>query len=301
MLLMNISEILLSAVRVATPLMLMALGSLLCQRTGVFNIAFEGLSLLGAFAAVAFVIFFKGNAWAGLAGGMLAGVFFSAIYALFVVKFKADYVIASIAINVLGLGLTSYLLRALFHVQGKVVANNIQKLRMITIPVLKDIPVLGALSGQSIVTYFALAMVAVIYILLFKTKHGLNICAVGESELVAVSAGINPAAVRWAVLLAAGALAGLAGAYLSTVIVSQFSENMIQGRGYNAFTAMVFGNAHPVLSVLVCLLFGLADTLGIRIELAGLAIPPSLISMFPFVLALIALAISSYTTSRRTR
>lgn len=241
-----ISDTMASMIRMATPLMLMALGGLLCQRAGVFNIALEGFSLVGAFAAIAVVQFTGGSVWAGLIGAMIAGVVYSSLYALFVTKFKADYIIASIAMNMLGLGLTSYLLRTMFDVQGAYSPDTIHKLSMINIPVIKDIPILNCLSGQSIVTYIAIALIVVIYIMLFKTKMGLSICAVGESELAAKTAGIKPNVIRWEVILISGALCGLAGAYLSTISVSQFSENMIQGRGFNAFTAFVFGGAHPV-------------------------------------------------------
>ena len=291
-----ISDTMASMIRMATPLMLMALGGLLCQRAGVFNIALEGFSLVGAFAAIAVVQFTGGSVWAGLIGAMIAGVVYSSLYALFVTKFKADYIIASIAMNMLGLGLTSYLLRTMFDVQGAYSPDTIHKLSMINIPVIKDIPILNCLSGQSIVTYIAIVLIVVIYIMLFKTKMGLSICAVGESELAAKTAGIKPNVIRWEVILISGALCGLAGAYLSTISVSQFSENMIQGRGFNAFTAFVFGGAHPVYSSLVTLLFGLADAVGIRIELLGSNISPSIIKMFPYVLAIVALMISSYTT-----
>lgn len=294
-----ISDTLASMIRIATPLMLMALGGLLCQRAGVFNIALEGFALIGAFAGVAFVQISGGNVFMGMLGALLAGTLYSCIFALFVTKFKADNIIASIAMNMLGLGLTSYLLRAVFEVQGRLAPEVIHKLEPINIPFIKDIPILKCISGQSIVTYFAILMVVVIYIMLFKTKSGLAICAVGESVEASKTAGIKPYAVRWKVILISGALCGLAGAYLSTVIVSQFSENMIQGRGFNAFTALIFGNAHPVWSVLVTLLFGLADAIGIRIELVGMNISPSIIKMFPFILAILTLAISSYMSKLR--
>lgn len=290
-----ISDTLASMIRMATPLMLMALGGLLCQRAGVFNIALEGFGLVGAFAAIAVVQFTGGNVWAGLFGAMVVGALYSALYALFVTKFKADNIIASIAMNTLGIGLTSYLLRAMFDVQGAYSPDKIHKLEMIKIPVIKDIPILSCLSGQSIVTYFAIIMVAVIYVMLFKTKLGLAICAVGESEVAAKTAGIKPNLIKWQVVLMSGAFCGLAGAYLSTISVSQFSENMVQGRGFNAFTAFVFGGAHPVFASLVTLLFGLADAVGIRIELLGMDISPSIIKMFPFLFAIVALMISSYT------
>lgn len=290
-----ISDTLASTIRIATPLLLMALGGLLCQRAGVFNIALEGFSLIGAFAAIAVVQFTGGNVWIGLLGAAAVGAVYSSLYALFVTRFKANHIIASIAMNTLAAGLTSYLLRSMFEVQGAYSPDNINKLDMIQIPVLKNIPILNCLSGQSIMTYFAIAMVAVIYILLFRTKAGLNICAVGESEDAAKTAGVRPGLVRLQVILASGALCGLAGAYLSTISVSQFSEDMVQGRGFNAFTAFVFGNAHPAATALVSLLFGFADAIGIRIELIGMNIPPSIIKMFPYILAIVALVISSYT------
>ncbi len=296
-----ISDTLASTIRMATPLLLMALGGLLCQRAGVFNIALEGFSLIGAFAAVAVVQFTGGSVWMGLLGAAVIGIMYSALYALFVTKFKANNIIASIAMNTLAAGVTSYLLRAMFDVQGAYSPDEIHKLNMIRIPILEEIPILNALSGQSIITYLAILMVVIIYILLFRTKAGLNICAVGESEEAARTAGVRPAFVKCQVVLASGALCGLAGAYLSIISVSQFSEDMIQGRGFNAFTAFVFGNAHPIATALVSLLFGFADAIGIRIELLGLNIPPSIIKMFPYVLAIVALAISSYTMKLKVK
>jgi len=290
-----ISELLSSMIRIATPLILMALGGLLCQRAGVFNIALEGFALIGAFSAIAVVEVVGGNVWIGMLGAITFGILYSCIFALFVTKFKANHIIVSIAMNMLALGATSYLLRAMFDVQGRLAPSNINKLNMIHIPILRNIPILNCLSGQSIVTYFAIFMIVAVYIVLFKTRIGLNICAVGESADAAQTAGVSPSVVRWQVVLFSGALSGLAGAYLSTVIVSQFSEDMVQGRGFTAFTALVFGGAQPIWTALVTLLFGLADAVGIRIELVGMNISPSIIKMFPFLLAILALAISSYT------
>lgn len=296
-----ISDTLASMIRIATPLMLMALGGLLCDRAGVFNIAMEGFALVGAFAAVACVQFSGGSVWIGLLGALVIGALYSAIFGLFVTKFKADNIIASLAMNTLGAGLTSYLLRAMFDVQGAYAPDNIEKLSMIEIPIIKDIPILNCISGQSIVTYFAVILMIAIYIMLFKTKTGLGICAVGESDVAARTAGIKPELVKWKVVLMSGALSGLAGAYLSIISVSQFSEDMVQGRGFTAFTIYVFGASHPIFASLVSLLFGLAEALGIRIELLGLSIPPAIIDMFPYMLAIAALAVSSYIRKRKVQ
>ncbi|MCU6746073.1 MULTISPECIES: ABC transporter permease [Lachnospiraceae] len=296
-----ITDTLASMIRIATPLMLMALGGLLCDRAGVFNIAMEGFALVGAFAAVAAVQFSGGSVWMGLLAAILVGALYSALFGLFVTKFKADNIIASIAMNTLGAGLTSYLLRAIFGVQGAFAPDKINKLPMIQIPIIKDIPILKCISGQSIVTYFTVLLIIAIFIMLFRTKTGLAVCAVGESDVAARTAGIKPELVKWKVILISGALSGLAGAYLSTISVSQFSENMIQGRGFTAFTAYVFGGSHPIFASLVSLLFGLAEAIGIRIELMGMDISPSIISMFPYMLAIAALAVSSYMMKRKLK
>jgi len=291
-----------SMLRIATPLALAAIGGLLCQRAAVFNIALEGFMLMGSFASIAFVVLSGGSVWIGLLGSIFAGVVLSAVFGLSVIRFKANAIIAGIAINLFSLGMTSYLLRAAFDVQGRLKPAVIHKLEPVTLPLIDKIPFIGkAISGHSIVTYFSIVLVILTYILLFRTETGLKICAVGESEDAARTAGIRPDRIRWLVVLLSGAFCGMAGFYLSTEIVSQFSENMVQGRGFTAFTAVVFGAAHPIAVWLVTLLFGLADAIGIRIELAGTGIPPSIIKMFPFILAIVALTISSYSEKLRMK
>lgn len=290
----TVNNILNASLRVATPLILMAMGGLLCQRAGIFNIAHEGFSLIGAFFAILVVHFTNGSILMGMAGAMISGVIFSFLFALFVVKFKSNHIISGIAINMLASGLTTFLLRNIFDAQGSFRPQTINKLLSIKIPFITDIPVIGAISNQSIFTYIALIIVVIVYVVLFKTSFGLKIQAVGESELGSLSAGINTDRIRVIVILISGALSAAAGAFLSTVIVSQFSEHMIQGRGFTAFTTVVFGAAHPIYVALSTLLFGLADSVGIRLELLGTSISPSIIKMFPHILALVALTVSSY-------
>ena len=281
--------------RIATPLLLAAMGGLICQRAGVFNIALEGFMLMGAFAGIVTVHFASGNVWVGFLGAMAAGTLVSLLFALAAVKLRANQIIAGIAVNMLCLGLTSYLIRALFGAQGSFRPQALQRLGTIRIPGVGDIPFIGqVISGHSIVTYFALLLVLVIWILIHKTSFGLNVCAVGESENAARTAGVKPDGIRWRVIAISGALCGLAGSHLSLVTVSQFSENMVQGRGFTAFTAVVFGNASPAATGLVSLLFGLADAVGLRLEILGAGIPPAIVQMFPYGLALVALTISSY-------
>jgi general nucleoside transport system permease protein len=294
------SSVLASMLRIATPLTLAAIGCLLCQRAGIVNFAMEGFMLVGAFVGVAAVVYSKGNVWIGFLFAMLSGGLMSALFALSVVNFKANQVISGIAINLLSSGLTTYLLRTVFHVLGTLRADGIKKLPIIDLPFLDKIPLIGkALNHQTIIVYLAIVLIIITYIILFKTELGLNIRAQGESEDAIRTAGINPKKIQWGVILTSGALSGLAGAYLSTVIVSAFTIDMIQGRGFNTFTAVVFGAAHPIAVWLVTLLFGYADAVGIQIELLSTGISPAIVKMFPYVLAIVALTISSGTSMNR--
>ena len=294
-----ITELLSSTIRITTPILLMAIGGMLCERANVFNIALEGMALMGAFFAVAFVSFTGGSVWAGLAGGMIFGMIYSALFALMITKFKANHIITSIALNTLASGLTEVLLRAIFDSQGTYAPETINKLSNINIPGISQIPLVGAISGHSIVTYASVVIVVILYIYLYKTSSGLRLWSVGESEDAARTAGVNVTAVKWKAVLLSGLLCGLGGAYLSVISVSNFTKGMVAGRGFTAFTAYTFGGATPVGSALASLLFGFAEALGIRIELLGLNIPASVVDMFPYALALVALAYSSWRRGRR--
>lgn len=295
----SITDLLASTIRITTPILLMAMGGMICERANVFNIALEGMALIGAFFAVAFVQFSGGSVWVGLLGAMIAGMVYSAIFAFFITKLKANHIITSIALNTLASGLTQFLLRAMFGVQGTYTPSVIHKLNNIEIPGLNKIPILSALSGQSIVTYAAILLVIGLIIFLYKTKPGLHLWSVGESEDAARTAGVNPVLTKWKAVLFSGAVCGLGGAYLSIISVSSFTKDMVAGRGFTAFTAYTFGGAVPLGSALASLLFGFAEAVGIRIELIGSSIPSSVVDMFPYVVALIALAYSSYMKKRR--
>ena len=294
------SSVFASMLRIATPLTLAAIGCLLCLRAGVVNFAMEGFMLVGSFVSIAAVIYSNGNVWIGFLFAMIAGGLMSALFALSVVNFKANQIISGIAINLLCSGLTTYLVRTVFHVLGILRPEHIQKLTLLNIPYLDKIPVIGkALNHHTIITYLAIVLIIVTYFVLFKTEFGLNIRAQGESEDAVRTAGINPKKVQWGVILISGALSGLAGAFLSTVIVSSFTIDMIQGRGFNTFTAVVFGGSHPIAVWLVTLLFGYADAVGIQIELLGTGISPAIVKMFPYLLAIIALTISSASSMNK--
>lgn len=287
-------ELFASTIRISTPIILAAMGGLLCMRARVFNIALEGFMLIGAFFAIVVIEWTHGNAWLGLLGGIISGIITSFLYAFVIIRLKADQIIVGIAINLFGYGLSSFLLMALFNSPGVYRPTIINKIPDLNIPLLKDIPYIGdTFAHYSPIVYFSFLMVIVTFIVLYKTPFGLAVQSVGEEPEAARTAGIRPEIIQLLVIIWSGALCGLAGAYLSSGIVSEFVENMVQGRGFTAFTAIVFGANNPIWTFLASILFGFADALGIRIEIMGSGMPASILKMFPYILSIIVLTIGS--------
>lgn len=276
-----------STIRVATPLVLAALGGLFSERSGVINIALEGKMLAGAFTAAAVTYaadtkFGMGAAspWAGLLAGMIAGLFIAAIYAVSCIRFKADQVVSGAAINILMLGIPGFLGGALFLSSGS------------TPQIPKD-----NLLPQSpwLIAIVILALVAGIWYVLYKTPFGLRLRSVGENPEAADAAGVSVSRIRYSGVLLAGILAGLGGAYLSIGQSSLFTRNMTAGRGFIALAALIFGKWKPVPTLLACLLFGFTEAISIQMQGAiklpsGEDIPVQFIQMVPYVLTIVVLA-----------
>lgn len=292
-------DVLAATVRISTPIVLAAMGGLLCMRAAVFNIALEGLMLVGAFFAI-YVAHVSGSVPLGIVGAIGAGMLTSTLFGIAVLRFRADVIIASIAINLLALGGTTFLLRTLFSASGVVRPVGLEPLPALTIPVIDDIPILGPIiSGHTPLVYGAFIIVALTYFVLFRSSFGLAVRSVGEAPGAVKTAGIDPDRIRMTTIIWSGALCGLAGAHLSTGYVFEFSENMVQGRGYTAFTAIVFGAEHPVWTFLASLVFALAEALGIRMQLADIGVPPSILNTFPYIFAIIVLTLGSALRQRR--
>jgi general nucleoside transport system permease protein len=276
-----------STIRVATPLVLAALGGLFSERSGVINIALEGKMLAGAFtaAAVTYAADTKlgmgpASPWAGLLAGMVAGLFIAAIYAVSCIRFKADQVVSGAAINILMLGIPGFLGGALFLSSGS------------TPQIPKD-----HLLPQSpwIIAIVILALVAGIWYVVYKTPFGLRLRSVGENPEAADAAGVSVSRIRYSGVLLAGLLAGLGGAYLSIGQSSLFTRNMTAGRGFIALAALIFGKWKPVPTLLACLLFGFTEAISIQMQGAiklpsGEDIPVQFIQMVPYVLTIVVLA-----------
>jgi general nucleoside transport system permease protein len=279
-----------SMLRLSTPLILAALGGMFSERGGVINIALEGIMLAGAFTAAAITALVH-NPWLGLAAAGAAGLLVALIHAIASISFKADQVVVGTAINIMFLGVPALVSGALFDSTG----STPQLKREFTlpdwhIPLIDRIPALGELlSGHKPIVYFALAMVPISYYILFKTRFGLRLRAVGENPEAADTAGISVTGMRYAGVLISGILAGLGGAYLSIGQNSLFTRNMTAGRGFIALAALIFGKWHPVGAFLACLLFGLADATTIRMQ-GVVRIPVEFIQIIPYVLTLVVLA-----------
>lgn len=290
-----------AVLRITTPVLLVALGGLFSMRAKLFNFGIEGLMLVGCFFSI-WVVDRTGNLWLGLLGGAIAGMIMSTIYGLVVIHLKANPIIASVGMNLLGVGLTTFLLRPIFNTSGAYRPPHIEAFPVVNIPLIKDIPFLGdILSGHTPMVYFGLLLVIISQFLLYKTPFGLAVQSVGDNTEAARTAGINPTKILWLTILWGGFFSGLGGAHLATGYVSAFSQEMTAGRGYTAFTAIVFGAENPLFTFLACLVFGFADALGIRLEIQGFGLHPSLLKMFPFILAVVVLSVSSAIRIRRRK
>jgi simple sugar transport system permease protein len=283
-------SLLASMIRLSTPLILAALGGLYSERGGVINIALEGIMLAGAFTAASVTVFTQ-NPWIGLLSAALAGLLVALVHAIASIQFKADQVVVGTAINILFLGVPALVSGALFESTGSTPQlPREQTLPDWNIPLIGDLPVLSQLlSGHKPIVYIALALVPVSYYVLFRTRFGLRLRAVGENPEAADTAGVSVSAVRYTGVLLSGVLAGIGGAYLSIGQNSLFTRNMTAGRGFIALAALIFGKWHPVGAFLACLLFGIAEAVSIRMQ-GVVDIPVQMIQIIPYVLTLVVLA-----------
>lgn len=273
--------------RLTTPILLVAMGSILCERAGIMNIATEGFMLMGAMAAVV-VTYYLGSPWLGALGAMLAAMVLSILFAVFVVIIGTDHIVTAVALNVLSLGATSLIFRRIFGAMST--TPDITGLPIWRIPLLGDLPVLGnILFNQSPLVYLAFLSVPIANFFMFRTKWGLNIRAVGETPRAADTVGLSVYRIRFYTILVSGLVAGLAGAFLSIGQTTIFQEGMTAGRGYIAYTAIVFGKWNPLGALAGAVIFGFADALQLRIQALGMGIPYQFALMIPYFFTILAI------------
>ena len=290
-------DLIASVLRALIPILLAALGGMLAERVGIFNIGLEGMILVGAFSGVA-ASFFSNNWVVGVIVAMLSGAVFSLILGYGAVYRKGDPIVLAIAMNILAVGMTSFLLVAIFDVQGVFQDPGIDGIPVWRIPFLADIPWIGPLFALTPLGYLALLLVPVLWVVLFRTPLGLRLRGVGERPLAAATMGVDPQKYQLGAVIASGALAGLGGAQLALGNVVQFTENMSAGRGWIAVVAVMLARAHPVGVLAAALLFGFADAIGFRLQSFGL--PQQLTDAGPYVVTLLVLVLMS-RRFKRTR
>lgn len=283
-----VANLLAASVRIAVPLLLGALGGLLSERAGIFAVGIEGMMLAGAFGA-AVGTFTSGSVMVGLACAILAAAGVAAIVAVAVTRFRADQMVTGLAVGILSLGLTSFLIRGLFGGHAPVIRLDV--LRAIAIPYLSDLPVLGsALFRQPPLTYAAVAIVVLMHLFLHRTRAGLTLRASGENPEAVYAAGNDPVRVRQIAVIAGGAIAGLGGAVLVLQDVGTFTDGMTSGRGFLALAAVIVGRWTPFGALAACLVFGAATAIEVRLQGVDLPVSSYVIQMVPYALALFVLA-----------
>jgi len=273
----------------AVPLVFGSMSGLICERSGVINIAIEGQLLAGAFASGVIASLTHKTSW-GLLVAPLAGALISLLLATFAIKFSVDQVILGFVLNVLVIGLTDFLYKKLL-IPYQATWNSGPSFSHIEIPVLGKLPIIGPIFfNQTIIVYMMYLIVAVITYSLFKTKWGLRTRAVGEHPTAADSVGIDVNKLRFRNVVIAGLVSGLGGAYFTIGSVGSFSKEMTAGAGFIALAALIFGKWTPMGAVSAALLFGFADNLQGTLSIIGVSIPSEFMLMLPYIATIIAVS-----------
>lgn len=294
-----LSELTNTTIVFATALVFASLGGLFSERSGIVNIALEGMMIIGAFTSAIVTYFVETNLnggalspWIGFLAAIIVGAIFALPHAVASVTFKADQVVSGVALNFLAIGLSLYLCKIFMHgsAQTPTLKNVFSKW---DIPLLSDIPYIGhALFSAYPTSYLAFILVAVAAFLIYKTSFGLRLRAVGEHPKAADSLGINVVRMRYTAVMISGALAAMGGAVVTLTTTSNFSHNTISGQGYIALAALIFGKWRPVAGMYAALFFGMAAALKSVFQVYGITdyIPVDFIYMFPYVLTILILA-----------
>lgn len=273
-----------ATVRTSTPIVLAALGGIFCERSGVINIALEGIMLTGAYIGVAVGVA-TGSTLIGAIAAIVAGALIAGLHGVLSITYKTDQVISGTVINILAIGLTGFLYR-----QYETTVS-VATFPLIEVPLLSSIPVLGPILFQhQPIVYTMMFMVVITHLVLFRTPWGLRTRAVGEHPRAADTVGIRVNSVRYANVLISGCIAGLGGAWLSLESVGHFSPLMTSGRGFIGLAAMIFGNWSPLGALGAALLFAFPEAFQIKLQLLNVPVPSQFLTLLPYALTIVALA-----------
>lgn len=283
----NIIGFIQATIRMSTPILLASLGGMFTARVGIVNFALEGIMIVGAFLGV-YGSYTTGNPWVGALMGAAGGVVAALILGFMSITAKVDQVVAGTGINILFLGLTSYLLNVLFGIGVK--PSKVTAFAELPIPGLSKIPILGDIFFNQIpLVYLAIILVPVCWYIVYKTSFGLNMRAIGENPRAADSVGLDVVKMRYIAIIISGILGGLGGAFLSIGHLSVFMEKMTSGKGYVAWSSVTVGKWNPFGILGAAILFGAADALQLRLQAFGIQIPHQFFLMLPYVLTMLVL------------
>ncbi|MEO5614639.1 MAG: ABC transporter permease, partial [Cypionkella sp.] len=289
-------------VRLGTPLLLACLAGLFSERAGIFDIGLEGKMLAAAMAAGS-VAAMSGSAWVGLLAGIGASLIFAMLHGVASITFRGNQLISGVALNFLSSGITVLVAQALFGQGGRTppLAGD-ARFNPITLPFaesLQHVPLIGPLyseviSGHSILVYAAMAFVPLSWWVLYRTRFGLRLRAVGENPAAVDTAGVSVVGLRYAALAITGVLCGIAGAYMATALQAGFGREMTAGRGYIALAALIFAKWRPWQALGATMLFGFFQALALRPDVvervAQFKVPVSMLDALPYILTVLVLA-----------
>jgi len=298
----DLISLLAATIRLTTPLLLACLAGLYSERSGVFDIGLEGKMLAAAFGAAS-VAYITGNAWVGLVGGILVSILMAMLHAVASITLKGNQIISGVAINFLAQGLTAVLGLAWFHQGGHTPqlpsGGRFASLIWPFADQIRSVPFLGPIyavliSGQNVIVYMAFLAVPITYWVLYRTRFGLRLRAVGENPKAVDTAGISVTLLRYRALIITGILCGIAGSYFSIAQGNGFINNMTAGKGFIALAALIFAKWRPIPAMFATLLFGFLDALQIRLQGVPLPligpIPVQFIQALPYILTCVLLA-----------
>ncbi len=281
------SEMLLSTVRMATPILLVALAELYSERAGLVNIGLDGIMTFGALSGF-MICFLTGNPYLGIMAGAIGGILVNMIYAFCTITLRAQQIVYGMAINIFAPAVAAFIYRVYFGVSSTLAQGTLMS--TVSIPYLKDIPFIGnLLFNQTPMVYLAYLMVVFTAVFFNKTKAGLNYKAVGEFPKAAETLGISVIKQKYIAAIICGMMAGIGGAYLTTCYVNTYSDGVVAGRGFIALSAVIFGRWTSSGVLLACLLFGFFDALQLRLQVMSTDTPYQLFQMIPYLCTLIAL------------
>ena len=297
----TVVQILDSTLRLATPLLFACLAGLFSERAGIFDIGLEGKLLISAFFSAAYA-HYTGSAWIGLGVGILSAVVFSLIHGIASITFRGNQLISGVALNFLAAGMTVVIAQSWFAQGGRTPSllgeARFQRLDLPFAQALADVPVLGPvysqiLSGHSVLVYLGLLTVPATWWLLYRSRFGLRLRAVGENPAAVDTAGVSVVRLRYMAVIICGVLCGIGGAYLATSLSAGFVKDMSAGRGFIALAALIFAKWRPWHALGAVLLFGMLEAIANRfpsLDLGLITLPGQFMSALPYILTVVILA-----------